>query len=78
MSAAVLTFVSDVFCGLDAAGNWAASAGAMLWLALSDDYDGYVNLNYNYAAAVQQSSTPTDRCACTVRILACLCIFVAY
>ena len=40
-------------------GNWVAAAGVMLWRVLSYDGNGYVNMNYYYAHAVQQSSTLT-------------------
>ena len=72
MSAAVLTFVSDVCCGLEATGNWAAAADAALWLVLGYDYNGYGMMNIHYEHAVLQSSTPTDRYARTMRLLALL------
>ena len=63
MSAAVLTFVSDVFCGLDAAAKWAAAAGATLWLVLGHDYNGYVKLNYHYTQVVLQQHSDGLTCA---------------
>ena len=49
MSAAMLTFVSDVGYRLGAAADWAAAAGATLWLVLSYNCSGYVMMNYHYA-----------------------------
>ena len=72
----MLTFVSDVFCGLDAVDKWAAAAGTALWLVLGYDYNGYVMMNFHYEHAVLQSSTPTDRYARTMRLLACSCMCV--
>ena len=78
MSAGVLTSLSDVGYRLGAAADWAAAAGAALWLVLSYNCSGYVNMNYHYAHAVQQSSMSTDRSARTMRVLAISCMFVAY
>ena len=78
MSAAVLTFVSDVCCGLEATGNWAAAADAALWLVLGYDYNGYGMMNIHYEHAVLQSSTATDGYARTMRSLAGSCMCVAY
>ena len=74
----MLTSLSDVFYWLDAIGNWVAATDARLWLVLSFNYNDYVNMNYHYAHAVQQSSMSTDRSARTMRVLAISCMFVAY
>ena len=72
----MLTLLSDLFCRSDAAVNGAAAADAALWLVLGYDYNGYGMMNIHYEHAVLQSSTPTDRYAHTMRLLACSCMCV--
>ena len=74
----MLSSLLDVFYECDATVDWAAAADDRLWLVLGYNYNGYVMMNYQYAHAVEHSSTSTHGYASTVRFFAGSCIFVAY